>query len=227
QLVVAMETIGAAVAILGIGGYSLGLYPSQIVYRVVWQIENKDDFGALQKSMQARLSASTGVVVARLGDERVQVRCWRFQESHIQNQLQMQRPPSLVVVDRAGGNQPDPTLETYLGTRQPASADQADDTEIVLQSDWVEKVQIEGADSVAIQWSEAGWQRVSQLVGGVEGKTTLGLAINRWIEGVSKISGPITKRMVFRIRDDGGSSPEAVQAAIRGPDLPAVLEAIQ
>lgn len=228
QLVVAMETIGAAVAILGIGGYSLGLYPSQIVYRVVWQIENKGDFGALQKSMQARLSASTGVVVASLGDERVQVRCWRFQESHIQNQLQMQRPPSVVVVDRASGvSRPDPVLESYLGTRQPASADQADGTAIVLQSDWVEKVQIEGGDSIAIEWSEAGWQRVSQLVGNVESTATLGLATNRWIEGASKISGPIPKRMVFRMRTDGESSPKAVQAAIRGPDLPALLEAIQ
>jgi hypothetical protein len=227
QLVVAMETIGAAVAILGIGGYSLGLYPSQLLYRVVWQIESKGDFGALQKSMQSRLSASTGVIVASLGDERVQVRCWRFQESHIQNQLQMQRPPSVVVVGRASGGQPDPTLESYLGTRQPASADQSIDTEIVLQSDWVEKVQIEGGNSLAIEWSEAGWQRVNQLVGGVEGKATLGLATNRWIDGVSQISGPTPKRMVFRMRSDGGTSPKAVQAAIRGPDLPAVLEAIQ
>lgn len=227
QLVVAMETIGAAIAIAGIAIYSIGLYPSQIVYRVMWQVENKGDLKALQSSMQARLSATTGAIVATMGEERVRVRCWQFQLSNVQSRLQLQRPPALVVVERTSGMQPEPPLESHLGTRQNSSADSSQETEIVLRSDWVEKVRIEGEDSIAVEWSEAGWQQVNQFVGGAEGRTVLGLATNRWIEGVSLLSGPIPKRMVFQMRANGESSPEAMQAAVRGPDLPALLEAIQ
>lgn len=228
QLVVAMETIGAVVVIALVAGYSLGLYPSQIVYRVVGPVESDGGFGALQRSIRARLSASTGIVVASAGEERVLIHCWRFQQSHIQKQLQMPRPPSLVVLRAAESDrQPGSNFEWFLGKRQPNAAGISDDRELVLQSDWVEKVQVEGGDSIAIEWSEAGWQRISQLVGGVEGDAILGLAVNHWIDGVSQRSGPIPKRMVFRMRGNGGSSPEVVQAAIRGPDLPALLEAIQ
>ncbi len=177
--------------------------------------------------MQARLSASTGVVVASLGDERVQVRCWRFQESHIQNQLQMQRPPSVVVVDRASGvSRPDPVLESYLGTRQPASADQADGTAIVLQSDWVEKVQIEGETPLRLNGAKRAGNESANSWVMLKAQRPWDLQPTVGSRALPKYRAPYQTHGVSNA-NDGESSPKAVQAAIRGPDLPALLEAIQ
>jgi hypothetical protein len=235
QLVVAMETMGAVLTIAGIGVYSFGLYPSQVVYRVVGQeggpspAENaKSGTDVLLAAIQARLLVLAGVSVEPSGRERIQILCWRYQQPWVHRLLQSPRAPNLVVLGSADPNSaPMQPAESFLGTRQPNRGEVEEEAEFTVRSEWVSSVEIAGTDEIALEWTEPGWQQVSQLTSDRDGRLILGLSSNRWIDGVVSLSNPIPKRVVFRLRGGDEKFPHAIQAAIRGPDLPAVLELLR
>ena len=248
QLVVAMETIGAVVAIAGIGVYSFGLYPTQIVYRVVGKMEQFDSptdssvstessqVGGkfLLEAVRARLAILPGIAVEESGQERVQIRCWRYQQSSVHRLLKTPRAPSLALLRAGDANrEPNQAIEPYLGTRHiqasegNGSSEGMGEIDFAIQSDWVAAVEVESADAIVLEWTERGWQQASLLVDGTTGSSVLGLASNHWIEGVASVENPIPKRVVFRLRGAKGEDGYAIQAAIRGPDLPRTLELIR
>lgn len=242
QLVVAMESIGAVMAIAGLAGFSFGLYPAQVVYRVVGKLEPSDPRTepnpasenavagkeSLLEALRARLASLSGVAVQELGQERVQVRCWQYQQTWVHRLLKTPRAPSLVLLGVGEGKEvPNRQIESYLGSRLTQPSGEKGEIGFTIGSDWVAAVEVEKPDAIALEWTERGWQQASLLVDGASGPSVLGIASEYWVEGVASVATPIPRRVVFRLHGANGEDAHAIQAAVRGPDLPLILELIR
>jgi serine/threonine protein kinase len=240
-------TLAALLIFAGLTVVRNGFYPVDLEFRVVnTSVPHVD----LNRALISRLGSSSGYRGLENDPDSVTVKIWQRYRQEIQDLLAIKSSPQLVWLQPASSNGSSGpisqatgdarqvnsltpisvvkgidikafrTVESSLGNAVVAAGDT-----FSLESNRVARVDAMNSGrtpKLVIELTSEGRKQLEQLSAGNHGG--LGLVIEGLVEGIATRESISQKRLIFDLSPDSELSGTAIEASVRGPDLPTELE---
>lgn len=237
-----LESCLGVVAVAGLAIWIGGWYPSSAQFRIIGDVDTDE----VVTFVASRIPGLRSDDVEITDPHNIRIRCWRFQQRNIAEQLSITTQPALALCAPSDATQSD--LETSSSTAIPSDSAKyvpshasslpktlsprttAAGTEILVEkvipvpSHWVASVRRSSTKELSIVWSREGTREILKEFQKYPELPSIGLWIDGRIEGFATQANTLEKSMVFHALDPSISSTIALQAAFRGPTSDAQFE---
>lgn len=233
-LISVMESVLGAAIVAAFFVWIFGLYPAELQLRYVGQADQQ----AVATYARERLETLSGVNTS-VYNNRLNLRCWKFQKAKVLDALRIGETPSLVVCAKASDDTSTSESHTYVpslsgddltnvavrktGTTREILVSQ----EVVISQGWLAQIKTGKDETLEVTWSRDGLAALKELFDTTDDKLVIGLKINGWVEAVSDGVAVKDKTTRFRWIQTTENTAQSVEAALRGPALPIELEVLK
>jgi hypothetical protein len=210
------------------------LYPAELQLRYVGKADEK----AVATYANERLE-TLSAISASVYNNRLNIRCWKFQKAKVLDALRIGETPSLVVCAKAPADTSTSENQTYIpclsgddinnvafrknGTTREILVSQ----EVVISQGWLAQIETDKDGTLEVTWSREGLASLKEQFDTADDKLVIGLKINGWVEAVSDGVAVKDKTTRFRWIQTTENTAQSVEAALRGPALPIEWEVLK
>jgi serine/threonine protein kinase len=236
--------------------YLAGWYPTTMRFRTIASssVEQLSQVADWESRMSRRLEPILAATVAiRPELERLDVRCWHFQRPRVAELLRIPKAPRLVLIagnstieEDAGHQQTFRTLDLASGLQIPSAramgvglkvrcstAELLCDQQVVRSMSVSTGTDLGGPATLLCQWSVGGREAFNRLVAEQHSTSDqgtikyVGLVIDGMVHAFAELNENSNQQLQFALSDSFYRGVEAIQAAVRGPEIPVELELIR
>lgn len=233
-LISLVESVVGASLFVAFLFWIVGCYPSELQLRYV----GKSDEEAVAAYAKTRLT-SFHEVHTKVSNNRLTIRCWKYQKPGVLDALRIGETPSLVVCSKPTTNEPSKETDTYVPClsgsdldnvvfrKSGATREVLVAKEIQIPQEWLAKIKADKDSAIVITWSRDGLAKIKELIDPADENLVIGLKINGWVEALSHQSPLKDKQTRFEWIQATENSVSSVEAALRGPALPIEFEVLE